>query len=103
MTALAVTTKHEMQASGIAREGVRQIKIVSVLTVPRSQKINLTWKPRGTTNCRRHRLWASAREGESQPERLPPAHAGRKHFQTGQGQVEKPAPTGMGQRRACRA
>src|SRR6188768_3188553 len=38
--------------------------------VPRSPQRSLTWKPGGTTNCRRHLRWR-AREGDSLSARLP--------------------------------
>src|ERR1700747_2332094 len=41
------------------------------LVVPLSPQRSLTGKPRSTTNCCRYRRWR-AREGDSQPRRLPP-------------------------------
>src|ERR1700722_11230380 len=44
--------------------------------VPCSPQRSLTWKPGGTTNCRRHPGWR-AREGDSLSARLPSARPGK--------------------------
>jgi transposase len=56
--------------------GCAECKVVLSM-VPKSPQRSLTWRPGGTTNCRRHRGWR-AREGDSHTKGLPSAQPGKR-------------------------